>query len=78
MEHKFVELLSMKFVESSDLFVRRQITYRYNNMKSKLNIMHAKLADVNALVSIHAKDPERVTVFKAPFKVSSLDYIRQL
>lgn len=41
----------MKFVESSDEFVRRQITYRYNNMKSKLNIMHAKLADVNSLVS---------------------------
>ncbi|GMH36171.1 hypothetical protein BSKO_04039 [Bryopsis sp. KO-2023] len=52
MEHKFVELLSLKFTESNEEFVRRQITYRYNNMKSKLAIMHAKLADVNAMVKI--------------------------
>ncbi|CAD7696378.1 unnamed protein product, partial [Ostreobium quekettii] len=49
MEHKFVELLSLKFVASPDEVVRRCLTYRYNNAKSKLAILQAKMADVNAL-----------------------------
>ena len=52
MEYKFVELLSCKFANSSEEEVRSQITYRYNVVKSRLALMQARLADVNALVKI--------------------------
>eukprot|EP00193_Tetraselmis_chui_P013270 CAMPEP_0177781694 /NCGR_PEP_ID=MMETSP0491_2-20121128/18011_1 /TAXON_ID=63592 /ORGANISM="Tetraselmis chuii, Strain PLY429" /LENGTH=204 /DNA_ID=CAMNT_0019301825 /DNA_START=307 /DNA_END=921 /DNA_ORIENTATION=+ len=51
MEYKFVELLSCRFVASPDEVVRQHITYRYNAIKSRLALMQARLADVNALVS---------------------------
>ena len=50
MQHKFVELLQVRFAESNDEVIRRQITYRYNNVKSKSEILSAKLADFNAMV----------------------------
>mmetsp|Transcript_20676 Transcript_20676/g.24852 ORF Transcript_20676/g.24852 Transcript_20676/m.24852 type:complete len:236 (-) Transcript_20676:523-1230(-) len=52
MEYKFVELLSCNFQASSEEMVRHQITYRYNIVKSRLALMQARLADVNALVKI--------------------------
>ena len=52
MEYKFVELLSCRFVNSSEEEIRDQITYRYNLLKSRLALMQARLADVNALVKI--------------------------
>ena len=51
MEYKFVELLSCRFVATPEEVVRQQITYRYNSVKSRLALMQARLADVNALVS---------------------------
>lgn len=52
MEYKFVELLSCNFAASDEDIVRSQITYRYNSIKSRLALMQARLADVNALVKI--------------------------
>ena len=52
MEYKFVELLSCKFVASAEDVVREQISFRYNSIKSRLALMQARLADVNALVKI--------------------------
>merc|ERR1712060_8699 len=52
MEYKFVELLSCNFLASSEDMVRQQITFRYNAVKSRLALMQARLADVNALVKI--------------------------
>uniref|UniRef100_A0A7S1X654 Spindle assembly abnormal protein 6 N-terminal domain-containing protein n=1 Tax=Tetraselmis chuii TaxID=63592 RepID=A0A7S1X654_9CHLO len=52
MEYKFVELLSCRFVASPDEVVRQHITYRYNAIKSRLALMQARLADVNALVKV--------------------------
>lgn len=51
MEYKFVELLSCQFQTSSDEHVKQQVTYRYNAVKSRLALMQARLADINALVS---------------------------
>lgn len=50
MEYKFVELLSCRFQASSEEHVKQQVTYRYNAVKSRLALMQARLADVNALV----------------------------
>lgn len=52
MEYKFIELLSLDFLASTEEMVRQQITYRYNAVKSKLAIMQARLQDVNALIKI--------------------------
>lgn len=46
-----MELLSCRFIASPEEIVRQQITYRYNAVKSRLSLMQARLADVNALVS---------------------------
>lgn len=51
MEYKFVELMSCQFQASNEEYVRQQVTYRYNAVKSRLALMQARLADVNALVS---------------------------
>ena len=51
MEYKFVELLSCQFQVSSEEHIRQQVTYRYNAVKSRLALMQARLADINALVS---------------------------
>mmetsp|Transcript_6620 Transcript_6620/g.16906 ORF Transcript_6620/g.16906 Transcript_6620/m.16906 type:complete len:246 (+) Transcript_6620:198-935(+) len=52
MEYKFVELLSCRFIASPEEVVRQHITYRYNAVKSRLALMQARLADVNALVKV--------------------------
>ena len=52
MEYKFVELLSLSFDESPEELVRQHITYRYNAVKSRLAMMQARLADVNAIVRV--------------------------
>lgn len=50
MEYKFVELMSCSFVQSDQETVQHQITYRYNSVKQRLNVMQAKLTDINSLV----------------------------
>jgi hypothetical protein len=60
MEYKFVELLSCRFVASPDEVVRQHITYRYNAIKSRLALMQARLADVNALVSAQCYGGESI------------------
>ena len=51
MEYKFVELMSCGFQASSEENIKQQVTYRYNAVKSRLALMQARLADINALVS---------------------------
>ena len=73
MEYKFVELLSCKFAASAEDVVREQISFRYNSIKSRLALMQARLADVNALVKIKnpslllqlQRTPPRVTTKSA-------------
>ncbi|KAA6423199.1 MAG: hypothetical protein FRX49_07186 [Trebouxia sp. A1-2] len=52
MEYKFVELLSCQFQASSEEHIKQQVTYRYNAVKSRLALMQARLADINALVKL--------------------------
>lgn len=51
-EFKFIELLSCEFFASSEEVVRQSITYRYNSVKSKVQLMEGRLKDVNNLVKI--------------------------
>ncbi|GFR48248.1 hypothetical protein Agub_g10112 [Astrephomene gubernaculifera] len=52
MEYKFVELLSCKFVTAAEDLVRLHVSYRYNVVKARLQLMQARLADVNAMVKM--------------------------
>lgn len=51
-EYKFIELLSADFNASQEEVVRQNITFRYNSLKTKVNLMEARLKDVNALVKV--------------------------
>ena len=51
-EYKFIELLSCEFEASKEDVVRQSITYRYNAVKSKVQLMEARLKDVNNLVKV--------------------------
>ncbi|CDJ42261.1 hypothetical protein, conserved [Eimeria tenella] len=52
MEYKFIELLSCDFLQSSEEVIRQQMSFRYNALKSKLALMHARLHDIGALVKV--------------------------
>lgn len=52
LEYKFVELLSIEVNLSSDETVRQSVSFRYNALKSRLALMHARLQDVNALIKL--------------------------
>lgn len=50
--YKFIELMSLEFMASSEEVIREEITFRYNSMKSKLSLMQARLQDVNKMVKV--------------------------
>ena len=66
-EYKFVELLSVDFVNSPDDTVRKQIGYRYNALRTKLEMMQERIQTINNIVKI--KNPSLVQQMrKAPYK----------
>lgn len=69
-EYKFIELLSLDFIASSEEAVRQQITFRYNAVKSKLAILQARLQDISALVKV--KNPSLLLQLQRNPKKSSI------
>lgn len=69
-EYKFIELLSLDFVASSEELVRQQITFRYNSVKSKLAVLQARLQDISALVKV--KNPSLLLQLQRNPKKSSV------
>lgn len=47
-----MELLSVRFVGCEEELVRAHVTYRYNLVKARNQLLLARLQDVNAAVSI--------------------------
>lgn len=43
MEYKFVELLSVDFLRATDDTIRQHITFRYNSMKTRLQVLQTRL-----------------------------------
>ena len=69
-EYKFIELLSIDFVNSPDDTVRRQIAYRYNALRSKLELMQNRIQTISNIVKI--KNPSLLLqIQKAPSKLNS-------
>ena len=77
MEYKFIELLSIDFVNSSDDVVRKQIAYRYNALKSKISLMQSRLNDINALVKL--KNPSLLLqIQKTPNKLQGNNNVSKI
>ena len=69
-EYKFIELLSLDFMNSPDDTVRKQIGYRYNALKSKLSLMQDRINQINNIVKL--KNPSLLMQLqKAPAKLQS-------
>lgn len=66
-EYKFIELLSIDFINSPDDTVRKQISYRYNLLKSKVVLMQDRINTINNIVKL--KNPSLLMqIQKTPAK----------
>mmetsp|Transcript_2059 Transcript_2059/g.3067 ORF Transcript_2059/g.3067 Transcript_2059/m.3067 type:complete len:239 (-) Transcript_2059:504-1220(-) len=52
MEYKFVELLTIDFRASSEELVRQHVSFRYNLVKARFQILQSRLTDVQAMVKV--------------------------
>jgi hypothetical protein len=69
-EYKFIELLSIDFVNLPDDTVRKQIAYRYNALRSKLELMQNRIQTISNIVKL--KNPSLLLqIQKAPSKLNS-------
>jgi hypothetical protein len=69
-EYKFIELLSLDFVNSPDVTVRKQISYRYNALKTKVTLMQDRINQINNIVKL--KNPSLlVQLQKNPAKLNT-------
>jgi len=69
-EYKFIELLSLEFYNSPDDTVRKQISYRYNSLKSKLNLTQDRITTINNMVKL--KNPSLLLqIQKTPLKLNN-------
>lgn len=50
MEYKFVELLSVDFMRTPEEIIRQHISFRYNSMKMRLQVLQTRLHEVNSIV----------------------------
>ena len=68
-EYKFIELLSIDFVNSPDDTVRKQIAFRYNSTKAKVELMQERINTISNIVKI--KNPSLLLqIQKAPAKLA--------
>ena len=75
-EYKFIELLYIDFVNSPDDTVRKQISYRYNALRTKLELMQNRIQAISNIVRI--KNPSLLLqIQKAPAKLNltSIGYL---
>jgi len=68
-EYKFIELLSIDFVNSPDDTVRKQISYRYNAIRTKLELIQNRIQTISNIVKV--KNPSLLLqIQKAPAKLN--------
>ena len=71
-EYKFIELLSIDFVNSPDDTIRKQISYRYNALRTKLELMQNRLQVINNIIKI--KNPSLLLqIQKAPSRFNMMN-----
>lgn len=70
-EYKFIELLSLDFINSPDDTVRKQISFRYNLVKGKLALMQDRMKVVSDIVKV--KNPSLLLqIQKTPAKAHNV------
>lgn len=75
MEYKFIELLSLDFINSPDDTVRKQISFRYNSLKSKLALMQDRITTINNIVKV--KNPSLLLqIQKTPAKLNGSTFYK--
>ena len=68
-EYKYIELLSLDFVNSPDETVRKQISYKYNAVRTKLELVQNRIKAISNIVK--AKNPSLLLqIQKAPAKLN--------
>jgi hypothetical protein len=66
-EYKFIELLSIDFVNSPDDVVRKYISFKYSSLKSKTSLLQDRINNISNLVKI--KNPSLLLqIQKTPAK----------
>ena len=66
-KYKFIELLSIDFVNSPDDTVRKRISYRYNALRTKKELMQNRIVAISNIIKI--KNPSLIhQINKAPYK----------
>jgi hypothetical protein len=76
-EYKFIELLSIDFINSSDDVVRKQIAYRYNAVKRKMEMTKDRINMISNLVKV--KNPSLLLqIQKVPSKTGRKDNISMM
>ena len=69
-EYKFIELLSIDFVNSPDDTVKKQISFRYNLIRNKLELMLNRIQSLSNIVK--NKNPSLLLqIQKAPIKLNT-------
>ena len=68
-EYKFIELLSIDFINSPDETVRKQISYRYNAVRTKLELVQNRIQVISNIVKM--KNPSLLLqIQKAPARLN--------
>lgn len=69
-EYKFIELLSIDFVNSPDDTVRKQIAYRYNSLRTKFELTQNRINTISNIVKL--KNPSLLLqIQKTPAKLNT-------
>jgi hypothetical protein len=55
LEYKFVELLSVSFLQSAEVVVREHISFRYRTVREKLSLTQSRLNEVTNIVRARAR-----------------------
>ena len=68
-EYKYIELLSLDFVNSPDETIRKQINYKYNAVRTKLELVQNRIKAISNIVKV--KNPSLLLqIQKAPAKLN--------
>ena len=68
-EYKYIELFSLDFVNSPDETIRKQISYKYNAVRTKLELVQNRIKAISNIVK--AKNPSLLLqIQKAPAKLN--------
>jgi hypothetical protein len=74
-EYKFIELLTLDFVNSPDDTVRKQIAFRYNALKQKYSMVQDRVNTINNIVK--TKNPSLLLqITKTPMKTQNQSIVR--